>query len=557
MKIVLASFGGIVPRYSDHNLSNIGATIAHDVKLRNGRIEAWRELCKFADVSPTARSFHLHGCCLATWDEIVHAAEVAPDWGRFYITGRRPYLEYVEESCECAMTTHRAGVPTPMQPPVAAATEECSRIADARSYVYTYINKYFEESAPSPASNVVRVNDGSRVVVSGIALPPNDYDDVIGARIYRATTGVIRADGKEQKTQTEFLYVGSVDFPTTTFVDTIKGVGLGEALETHKVRPAPEGLRNIVAIEGVVRLAGTTGNQVHMTENFQLHNWPAKYDLTLDSQIVHMGALDQRLFVTTDTVPYVIDVSSCEDLKCSPVMDIQQPLPDISCGHASSAIITPHGFVYSSRVGLILIDPKAQWYVLTARWFSEDDWAQVRPETVRLGYWEGFLFIVTDTVTFLLNINGDPYGDMKGAELVTLSDCPVDLHQTSTGAMMLMQDGAVWVWNSGDKLREYLWVSRELPGNHSAGYNDGLPDRDMPLGSMWSPVSAKVRTQETTFTLHHPLRNDVFSRVVLDERPFRLPRVGRHMWYKVQFSGVRPVEYAELGTAHMTVNQGA
>ena len=51
MQVTISNFGGIVPRYSDHNLNNIAATIAHDVKLRNGRLEAWRELCDYADVA--------------------------------------------------------------------------------------------------------------------------------------------------------------------------------------------------------------------------------------------------------------------------------------------------------------------------------------------------------------------------------------------------------------------------------------------------------------------------------------------------------------------------
>lgn len=554
MQVTISNFGGIVPRYSDHNLNNIAATIAHDVKLRNGRLEAWRELCDYADVAESNLSFHLHGCCTTAWDRVVQAAEVAPDWGRFYITGRINALESVVLDCNCNPSYFLVGVPTPLTPPVATATEECDRATDARAYVYTYINQWYEESAPSPASNIVQVKDGTTVTVSGIAFPPDGYG-IIGANIYRAATGFRQADGKVQKPLTDYLYVGTVEFPSTTFTDDVKGIYLGQPLETGKVRMPPNGLRNVCSIDGVVRLAGTTVNQVHLTENFQLHNWPVKYDLTLDSGIVHMGSLDQKLYVTTDTIPYIIDVSSCEDMKCTPVLDIDTSLPDISCGHSSSAIMTPHGYIYSSPYGATLIDPSGKWHILTSRWLSEDDWALVQPNTARFAYWEGFLFIVTDAVTFLLDINGDPYGDMNQAELSTLSDSPVDLKVSNTGKLFMLQNGKVRMWNGADTFREFTWVSRELTGG-TVNHGGRIPSDDPALGVMWSPVSGKIRTKGTEFTLISPIQPEAYKRTVMDERPFRLPRVGRHMWYKVRLRGTTPVEFVDLGTAHFTVNKG-
>lgn len=121
MHMTLASFGGIVPRVSEHSLSNTAATIAHDVKLRNGRIEAWKEKCDFAEVSPDAQSFHIHGCNAVAWEEQVQAADVAPDWGRFYITGRTEYPEAVTLDCNGKPAYTRLGVPTPLTAPVPVA----------------------------------------------------------------------------------------------------------------------------------------------------------------------------------------------------------------------------------------------------------------------------------------------------------------------------------------------------------------------------------------------------------------------------------------------------
>lgn len=573
MKVVFNSFGGIVPRSPEHNFGHATALVAHDVKLRNGIIEAWRETQCIAHFElPDVLTFHMHGCCPVGWQEVVNVAEVSPDWERFFISGRSSGLESVVMSADsthrhCCPTYYKLGVPPSPVRPAVSGTECCDRDADARSYVYTYINQWYEESAPSPASAVIRPRDGDPVTVYNIAAAPSGYN-IIGVNIYRATTGFRVADGKQQEMATDYLYVdtvlystdkdGNPVYTTLTYVDKKKVVDLGPVLETEHVRMPPSCLTNLCSIEGMVRLAATSGNKVCLSENLQPHNWPVKYELTLDSNIRHMGCIEQKLFVTTDTTPYIIDVSGCDATKCTPVLDLQRPLPDIGCGHASAAITTPHGYVYTSPIGSILIEPNGKWHVLTARWFSEDDWRKIQPTSIRYGYYQGFLFIISNAVSFLLDIDGDPYGDMDQTELSTISDKPVDLKTSPTGKMLLLEDNSIKVWNEADEYRKYLWVSRELTGgeNDHVQMTDGKYKRTIPLGNMWSPASAKIRTEGVHFRLDTS-RGTVYERDVSSEAPFRLPRIGRHMWYHVRLEGILPVEFLELGTAHFTVNAGA
>lgn len=553
MSVFLTDFGGIVPRLSPHELDRTNASIAHNVVLRNGKLEAWREPCPFAEVAPSAASFYIWGCCALSWDEIVDATEFAPDWNRMFISGRTADAEVVTKSCDCTPAYTKLGVPTPPSPPSAYGTESCSRESDARSYVYTYVNDWGEEGAPSPASNILTVADGTTVTVSGIAFPPSGYG-IRYANIYRSATGFRDVDGKQQKPLTDYFYVGTVEFPATTFTDNALMASLSMALTTHKYRMPPEGLSNITRLEGVARLAGTVRNKVYLSENFQPHNWPVKYELTLESTIIHMKALDQKLYVTTDTNPYLIDVSNCDDTKCTPVTDLGVHIPDISCGYASSAIITPHGLIYSSPLGVTLIDPSGKWHILTSKWFSERDWAQVQPDTARFGYYEGFLFIITNAVSFILDINGDPYGDHQGGELTTISDRPIDLHTSSTGKLFLLQNGVISVWDTGETYRTFEWVSRELSGKTPNSDVRRTPHTGE--GSFWSPASVKIRSDDVEFTLQTPGNKESYKRKITGELPRRLPRVGRHMWFKVRLRGTSPVELVELGTAHFTVNAG-
>lgn len=563
MKVTIGSFGGIIPRLSPHALGNTNASIADSVKLRNGRLEAWRKPCEFPVDNPIsgAMSFHLHGCCPVLWAEQgVTAAEVHPDWGRFYITERTNRLETVlVDGTTCAATTYYTGVPSPSSAPFVSSVEECSRIADSRSYVYTYINLWGEESAPSPASSVIRVNDGSPVRVSGIELPPEGYG-IVGANVYRATTGYQHADGKLQKPLTDFLFVAYVQFPAVSFSDTVKLVALGPALETQKTRVPPVGLQNVCKISDKIRLAGTTTNMVHFSEPFQLHNWPVQYDLTLRSNIVHMRCVSGYLIVTTDTNPYVIDARNMDMSKPVPVSAVDMQLPDIACVSSSSAIATPFGLIYSSPLGATLVDTQGRWRILTADWFSEDDWHHVRPETARFAFWEGYLFITTDVITLLLDINGDPFGDMRGAELVTLNrymgdSMPVMYETGGTGDCLYLQEGVIRVWNKDAEYAPFFWRSRDLTGDNDAGGAGNNADRTAPQGNLWSPTSAKIQSALTEFTLLSEGKI-LYHRNVAGSKPFRLPRMGRHRSFNIQLEGTETIEYADMGTSYFTVNAG-
>lgn len=558
MQATISSFGGIVPRAPDHALANYQAETAHNCRLRKGTLEAWREPCKAADAVQGAKTPYVYGCCFLSWPSVVEACEVGPDWPELYVTGRTTYPERGVRHDGCCLDWYRLGVPAPASPPSASGAESCGRSSSARAYVYTYVNKWGEESAPSPASNVVTVDDdaveSSPVAVSGIALPPEGYG-IVGANVYRAATGARDADGKVQKPLSGWLFVKYVKFPKTSLSDSFRDSGLGMPLDTEGDSPPPGGLRNLCAVEGLARLAGTEGNRVYLSANLQPWNWPRKYELTLDWDAVHMKCVDQRLYVTTGSVPYVIDVSGCDDAKCTPVMEAGQPLPDISCGSSASAIATPFGLIYSSPLGVALLDHGARWTILTKKWFTPEQWRKLKPETARFAYWQTFLFMVTDAASFVLNIDGDALNDMKGAELTTISDSPVSMCSTPSGELVLLEDGEFRLWDMGNKRRPYLWRSRELTG---PGHNPSAqePNTTPSIGAMWSPASLRVRTKQAHVKIEAPT-GTAYERTVSGEKPVRLPRMGRHMWWKAELEGTEPVEYLDLGTSHFTVHSGA
>lgn len=547
-------FGGIRPRAALHELSDGEAMIAHDVKLRNGKLQSWRERKAAGLACEDAKTIHFDGCCLLSWDTCVEVADYVTDYDRLYITGRSAQPEvFTLESCE--PTYYFLGVPNPASAPTITVTDAGSNDTDAvmkramshRSYVYTYVNIFGEESAPSPASASVDVFDGGTVAVSGFANPPDGYG-IAEVWIYRSATAWREYSVKEQEPLTDYLKVAELvlddlgtDLSSYTYTDSLLEKYLGPAIVTREVRVPPADMRNIAYLRGTGVLAGTTANRVHFCAPYTPYNWPAEYDLTLPYNIVHAVAVGSYYIVSTDSYPYVIaGDGACEARKCRAVDDVDAPLPDIACGYAHSAIATPFGMIYSSRDGLVLVNNKAQYSILTGKWFSTDDWVKIRPDTVRLGYARGYLFCMTDVLTFLLEIDGDTYNDMRLGELVTLSDSSIDMVTTHFGELMMLdEDRLVYQWNAGDRLRVFHWESGELD-----------------LDGTFSPTAAKVRTAGTHFKLCTPWKDVAYERYVKDEQPFRLGRLGRHLRYRVCFTGTEDVDWFLLGTSIRSSESG-
>ena len=541
----ISSFGGIFPRLAEHNLPANAATVAHDVKLRNGKIEAWRERNPMQEVGANDVSFFLHGCCVYSWETCVHATDYVVDYGRMFLTGRSPYPETGLYSANCGITYYRLGVPKPAKGIEVSVADDNMEGRDCaqRSYCYTYTNLFGEEGAPSAVSRHITVKDGTAVTLSGFDSPDETYG-VTAVNIYRTATAITDGEVSEslKAMQTVFLFVATIPVGQTQFTDTVLEKDLGIALTTDDDREPPADMRNISYLKGTGILAGVTDNMVHFSKAYQPHNFPAENDLTLPVNIVNTVAFGSILFVTTDGNPYVIDsTKACEENQCRPVEDTNISLPDISCRHAHSAIATPYGCVYSSKDGLVLLQPDSNVELITAPYFSADDWAKLRPDTVRLAFWRGYIICVTDVISFMIEFSNKMYGDNALGAMTTISDKPIDLLASNTDELIFMEDGYLWHWNAGGTYRKYVWESRPIN-----------------FGGESSPNSVKVKSNNTTFRLIADEINSetLYERRIISDKPVRLARLGRHYNYKIGLTGTGTVDYVDFGTMFTTINAG-
>lgn len=535
---VIEQFGGLIPRLADHELPIGAATKAHNVKLRNGRIDNWQEKSPVAISDSDSISLYAWDCCYHHWNTCVAITEYLPDYDQFYLTGRKAYPETAIK-IGCALEYFRLGVPAPSSPVTVSASETYGEDCDSRSYVYTYVNKFGEESAPSPPSASVTVRDGASVTCSGFAAPPAGWN-IEFIVLYRTVTGSRRDQDQEQELVTAYYLVAELGVLVSSYSDSILARDVGPILTTDETRVPPETLRHIRHINSTGSLVGVTNNQVHFSKDFQPYNWPAAEDWTLPSNIVNMVTLDTTIFISTDGKPIVMDGSpKCGQREDRQIVDCDAPYPDISCGYTHSAIVTPFGMIYASLDGLALLKPSAQVDIITSTWFNTDEWRKLRPETVRLAYWRGYIFCVTDEISFILSIDGNTYGDYQLGALSTISDKPTDMYVTSGGELLLMEEGVIYHWDSGKQKRAYLWQSRDLE-----------------MEGNYSPTAATVKSSgmpEYYIMAPDEQRYDV---KVTSEKPFRLPRLGRHRKYRIGFSGIGAIDYVRIGTMETTLTIG-
>lgn len=531
----IRQFRGITPRIPEYNLPAGNATVAHNVNLRHGTLKPWMEPRKLADLGSDALTVAEYGCCFLSWDACVSVAKWVPTCPRIYVTGRMPYPEVgVVDTTTCSVEYARLGIPMPHVTPVVSYITQPDKSVEtsARNYVYTYVNWLGEESAPSYASSMLVVNDGQAVTVSGWEAPSGEYR-VESVRVYRLVTGFRTGAEKEQDIVSDYLLLTEVPISQSHIVDTTKDEGLGQALATREVREPPADLKGIVAVDNTNVLAGFSGNKVYFSKNHQPWNWALELELTLDDNIVHMAQDDGELYVSTTGRPYTIDgTPACGDRQCRPVVRSDYPFPDIACGYAHSAIATPFGMVYASTDGLVLLSKSKAPTIITNNVLATDDWRKCRPETTRLAYYAGNLFCVTESVSFILLMDGGTYGtDGEYAFMSTISDKPIDMVLTDSGELlMLMDDGSLNQWNSGNKLRPYKWVSAPIQYGNRGWFTAG-----------------RVRLQgSVNFTVISE-RGNAYSRMVTLDRSFRLPRFGASRDYKVMFEGTGEVTGLMLG----------
>lgn len=379
-------------------------------------------------------------------------------------------------------------------------------ILDDRFYFATYTTTDGEESAPSPVSGMLSVDQDSSVTLT-VPTPPSNYG-INKWTVYRTANG--SASSAFQFVAEKLVASG------LTYVDLKKTAELGEvcptltwAMPPFRIDTATSTATNLVPkgpnpyLRGLVSMpngimAGYIDNFVAFCDPYHPYAWPVEYQIPLDSLIVGLGVFGQTLFVGTTSNPYLISGADSASMSAQRMDDAQ------ACASHRSIVSAGGGVLYASPDGICLASTSGV-QVITTTLFAREDWQKLNPASILAIMHDGVYY-------FWYTGNG---GGCYALDITARKLTRLDIAATAVFSDTLTD--AVF-YTSGTQVKRAF----------SAGRRDGAwksprIELDAPRPMAW----AKVMGDQTiavpvtfTWTADGAVR---YTRTVTDTQPWRLP----------------------------------
>lgn len=333
----------------------------------------------------------------------------------------------------------------------------------ARSYTFTYIDIYGEESSPAVPSAILDAASDGTWVLHGLptSVPASPggthYPAPAKIRIYRTLTG----------TTTDFFQVAEVTFGSATYTDVIPDTTIvnNNTLGTTSFLPPPPQLDGLVGFPGGM-LMGFTGNTIHFCEPERPNAWPAGYDQSLQYQIQGFGVWQNSLVVLTKGFPSTGAGTAPANFIFS---QVQVPEPCISRG---SIITDLMGVYYASQNGLVMLNYFGMQNQTLSN-FTKQIWLDDfhAADIIACRHRAQYLAINGTGTGFIIDYTEPRLGVVK---LNTFLGVTCVWNDVFTGDTYMLANKVVYLWDSADPAAlslRYRWRSKQfyLPAPTSLG----------------------------------------------------------------------------------------
>lgn len=390
--IALAGFAGENRAIHPKLLHDAVGVVSRNQKPGRGDLRPWKQPATVATIPAGRQTIYRMGRDVASdtqywlsWPGIVHAVrgfDAEDTTERTYYTGdgvpkvtNNIALSGVVPQDNPGANWRPLGLPAPASAPL-VLTDAGTWTGDQETYfyVYTYVNDWGWESAPSPTSLQNDRPSDATATISGFVAPPAGNYQINRIRIYRTQSGSSGA--------AEFFFLREIAYGTPDTTDDNRD--LGEVIATSTWIMPPEDLSFLTTLWNGM-LAGISGNAVRFCEPYVPYAWPIAYDVVPpDSKPVGLGVFGQSLLVLTTGRPLLLAGTSTD-------MD-QQPLEiPQACIAPRSIVSMGSGVAWAAEDGLC-------WYgsggarILTAGVMTREDWQALNPSSIIGRFYEGLYF---------------------------------------------------------------------------------------------------------------------------------------------------------------------
>lgn len=375
---------------------------------------------------------------------------------------------------------------------------QTSSVLEARSYVYTYVTAYDEESPPSPATLLTGWSNGTWTI--GLFTPPPDQmgetRNITTTRIYRTISGTGGS--------TTYFHVADVPVNTASYTDIIDDsiVATNYQLPSALFFPPPENLQGIISMPNGMAV-GFVGNEIWFCEPYFPHAWPPSYVVTTEFPIVGLGVSGNSLVAATSGTPYLLT-----GVTPSAMSEAKLPNPE-PCISRGSVLGNADGVYYSSPNGLMFVSQAGSVSNITEMWVTREKWDQLTPQkNVRAIFLvsqyfafgttngadtsvaqEGFSVELNSSDATSFTIWPQPGGHRLGFQQLTapngynIDNIGID---PWSGVALLTQNGQVYYYDFTDPaptIQPYTWRSRIYQQRSKSNFEVVRVFFDIPPGS--------------------------------------------------------------------------
>lgn len=607
MNIGINNFKGVSPRTAPHLLATNVAQIALDTKLWSGEL---RPLNKDLPVK------YLDGSTLPEEIYLYKRAGGAEQWLTFdkdldFVkspiadnTSRRVVVSGLDDKLRAfdsntlssgattivAGNTVVLGIERPSVAPTLVTASDTTEVAESRVYAVSYVRTWADGKRDlgtigDPAKRVngtivVDVKTSTSVTISGIKKPVATDSNITSIILWRSATTSKGDTGYRYVVEFNVNGTGlpagvTYDAGTSSFtvVDSVKTENLGETLSSLSWDSPVLGLTGITSVlPGVI--AGFKGRTVYFCEPYQVHAWPSEYAVTVDDDIVGLGAFGSNLVVCTTARPYILTLQSPDSVIARPIHE------HAPCLNKRSIVAVQGSILYASINGVVAIDTTAP-VLATQTILTRDEWKDYSPETMRSYFFRGAYITFYNTQDNSGGLLIDIFNTGQGTvQLSTSSGCSfIDDEEDALYLVYFDTRGipTVWKFDSGARQsRFYTWKSKLFTNDEGittlsaakVDFSDVTLELNSDLTSDIDPSALNlVQVNQysvagdnsdifntmynlSTCTFNYYVDKVLkFSKVITNSKPFRLPAGFRGNSHEVEVISNRYISRIQIASS--------